>query len=284
MKNKLQKLVKASGNNIAPCRWPIPSKSQSLFRSSAAEIPTKRLILLSHLCIAWYLRPRRPDLLSLSLLAVIMLRDDLADRALEEEGRFLVLGVQLAVGKDSSVEVLLCVVAENFVFFHDARVHVADKSEVGFRGVPVSVDLVGHQGCAGALREEFLDHHEMWPACVRTSVRGLVLEENLRDNHGRRREIVSTGGVQAFRKLLRCRNAMVLDMPVFGVAVERVKIEKFRNIRVCRRAVVTFIEVVRQNLPVVVTLQLIGMVKIVVVKVIGFVPLLLVNILEVFVP
>lgn len=96
-----------------------------------------------------------------------MLRYNLTDCALEEEGRFLVLGVQLAVGKNSSVEVLLCIVAEDFVFFHDARVHIADQSEVGFRGVPVSVDFVGHQGSAWALREELLDHHEMRPAHIR---------------------------------------------------------------------------------------------------------------------
>lgn len=75
-----------------------------------------------------------------------MLSDDITDCALEEQRRFLVLRMKLTTGEDISVEVLLCVVAEDFIFSHDARVHVTDKLEVSIGGVSVSVDFVGHLG------------------------------------------------------------------------------------------------------------------------------------------
>lgn len=74
--------------------------------------------------------------------------------------------MKLAIDKNASVEVFLSVVAEDFVFGHDASVHVADESEVGLGGVFVSVDFVVHFGALGSCGEEFLDHDKVWPACM----------------------------------------------------------------------------------------------------------------------
>lgn len=71
--------------------------------------------------------------------------------------------VELTVDKDTSVEILLCVVAEDFVFFHDARIHFTDELEIGLRGVPVSVDLICHLGALRARGEKLLNHDEMRP-------------------------------------------------------------------------------------------------------------------------
>lgn len=76
----------------------------------------------------------------------------------KKRGAFSYLGVQLAVDKDASVNILLCAVAESLVFCHDKRVHFTGQFEVGVRGVPVSVDFIGHCGFAGTSREELLDH------------------------------------------------------------------------------------------------------------------------------
>mgnify|MGYP003624098409 CR=1 FL=1 len=90
-----------------------------------------------------------------------MLADDLSNRVLEKQRRFLVLGVQLPVHEDSAVEILLRRVAEHFVFAHDALVHVGDEVEVGVAGVPVAVDFVRHGRGSGGGGEEFLDHDEV---------------------------------------------------------------------------------------------------------------------------
>lgn len=76
----------------------------------------------------------------------------------------------------------------------------------------------------------------------------------------------------------------MLDMPVFDVAVERVEVDEVRDVGVCRRAVVAFVEVISQDLPVVVPVQLVRMVEVVYVKVVRLVPFLLVNVLEVLLP
>lgn len=146
-----------------------PSPSQNLLLRSTAQTRAEVLISFAHLRLARQLLSRRPDLPSLGFLAVEMLRDNLAHSVLEEERRFLELRVQLAVDKDAAVEVLLCVVAKDFVFAHDARVHLADALEVGVGGVAVAVDLVGHGRLVGAFWEEFLDHDEMCPVRVRKS-------------------------------------------------------------------------------------------------------------------
>ena len=124
----------------------LQSPSQNRFLSSTGQRSTNLLILLTNpsICIACHLRFRRPDLPPLGFLTLKVLRDDVADRALEEQWRLLILGVKLTTRKNISVEVLLSVVAEDFVFTHDARVHVTDKLEVGIGGVSVSVDFVGH--------------------------------------------------------------------------------------------------------------------------------------------
>jgi hypothetical protein len=71
-----------------------------------------------------------------------MLRDGVANGALEEKWRFLILGVQLTIDKNTAVQVPLCIIAKYFVFCHDACIHVVDELEIGIGGVPVFVDLI----------------------------------------------------------------------------------------------------------------------------------------------
>ena len=106
----------------------------------------------------------------------------------------------------------------------------------------------------------------------------------LRDHHGRHREVISAGGVEPLFDLLGSRLAMVLNVAGLGVAVKRLQVEEFRDIRMGGRAVVALVEVVGQDLPVVFAVQLIRAHEIVVVEVIGFVPFLLVDILEMLFP
>jgi hypothetical protein len=70
--------------------------------------------------------------------------------------------MQLPTDENVAVEVLLCIIAEDFVFPHDAFVHVTDRVEIGIAGIFVAVDFVCHLGGAGAFGEEFLDHDKVW--------------------------------------------------------------------------------------------------------------------------
>lgn len=108
--------------------------------------------------------------------------------------------------------------------------------------------------------------------------------EYLRGNHGRHGEVVGTGSVKTLLDLLWCGLAVVLDVSIFEIAVERLKVEEFRNIGVCRRAVVALVEIISQNLPVIFAFERISVVKIVVVEVVGFVAFLLVDVPEMFLP
>ena len=69
--------------------------------------------------------------------------------------------MHLAVDEHAGVEVVLCVVAEEFVLGHDALVHLVDELEVGFGGVAVAVDLITHGGGGGGVGQEALDHEEV---------------------------------------------------------------------------------------------------------------------------
>ena len=140
------------------------SPSQNLFLGSTSETRADLLIFCADLGVIGQLLPRRPDLTAFLLLSVKVLRDDLTTGALEEEGSLLVLRVQLTIDKDAPVEILLCVVAQNLVFSHDARIHVIDQPEVLFLRILMSPDFIGHGRMIGTLREELLDHHPMFPA------------------------------------------------------------------------------------------------------------------------
>lgn len=108
--------------------------------------------------------------------------------------------------------------------------------------------------------------------------------ENLRDNHGRYREVVGTGGIETLFYLLRGRGAMVLNVSIFEVAVERFKIKELGDIRMSRGAMITFVEVIRENLPVVFPVKLVGVIQLIVVEVVRFVSFLFVNVCEVLLP
>lgn len=144
----------------------ISSPRQNLLLGSTSETRADLLIFGADLGVIGQLLPRGPDLPALLLLAVKVLRDNLTTGALEEQGSLLILRVQLAIDKDTPVEILLCVVAENLVFSHDTRIHVIDQSEVLFLCVLVSPDFVGHGRVVGTLRKELLDHHPMFPTCM----------------------------------------------------------------------------------------------------------------------
>lgn len=76
----------------------------------------------------------------------------------------------------------------------------------------------------------------------------------------------------------------MLDVPILELAVKGVKVQERGNVCVRRRAVVAFVEVVGQDLPVVVSIQLVGVVQIVIVKVDLVVPRLHVDIVKVLLP
>lgn len=58
----------------------------------------------------------------------------------------------------------MLVVAKDFVFTHDTRVHFADELEIGIRGVSVPVDFVCHLGAIRTAGEELLNHDEVGSA------------------------------------------------------------------------------------------------------------------------
>lgn len=139
---------------------PLPDKRLLLL------IPTSQAVAYLHILLAHHgldrqTLPGGPDLTAGVLLAAVVLGDDLARGALEEDGRLFELGVQEAVDEDAGVEVLLRVVAQDLVLAHDFGVHLADQFEVLTRGVSVLVDLVVHGRLVGAGREELLDHDEV---------------------------------------------------------------------------------------------------------------------------
>lgn len=136
------------------------------FLRTAANIRTQCLVVLTHLRVRRQALFRWPNSLSLFFLALVMLDKNLADRVLEKERRFLVLGVQRAVDENASLDVLLCIGAEDLILGHHARIHVIDQLEVRLSGVSVPVDLVGHLRLGGTGGEELLDHDKMRPRSV----------------------------------------------------------------------------------------------------------------------
>lgn len=138
------------------------SPSQDLTLCSTADSGADLLILLTDLRIACQLLFCWPDFPTLGLFTVKVLCNDLANCALEEDGCLLKFGVELTIDENVSIQVQLLVVAKNFVFAHDAGVHLANELKIGVRGVSVTVDFVCHLGAIGTAGEEFLDHYEMW--------------------------------------------------------------------------------------------------------------------------
>jgi hypothetical protein len=107
---------------------------------------------------------------------------------------------------------------------------------------------------------------------------------NLRDGHRDIGKVIGAQCVQSLIELFWGIFAVVLDVAALEIAVKRVEVEKGRNVRVRRGAVVALVEVVRQGLPVVLAVELVGVVQLVVAKVHLAVPLLHVDVLEVLVP
>lgn len=90
---------------------------------------TKVNISLADICVLRQLLLCGPDLAFRSLFLLVVFCDDISCNLLEVQWSLLHLGVQLAVDEDAGVEVLLCGVAEDFVFGHDALVHGVDVLE-----------------------------------------------------------------------------------------------------------------------------------------------------------
>jgi hypothetical protein len=68
---------------------------------------------------------------------------------------------------------------------------------------------------------------------------------NLRDCHGGVGKVICTGHTETLCCLLRSGNAVVLDMAILEVRVERLEIDEVRDIRVSRWTMIAFVEVVR---------------------------------------
>lgn len=107
---------------------------------------------------------------------------------------------------------------------------------------------------------------------------------DLRHDHGGHGEVVCAGSVETLRNLLGGGFTVVLNVSIFGVAVEGIEIQELGDVGVGGWAVVTFVEVISQNFPVVVSLELIGMIQIIVFEVVVLVSLLRVDVLEMFFP
>ena len=99
-------------------------------------------------------------------------------------------------------------------------------------------------------------------------------DERLGDGHGGVGEVVRAVCVEACFDLLGLGVAMMLDVAVFKVAVEGFEVEEGGDVRVGRGAVVAFVEVVREDLPVVGAVDFVRVVEDVVVEVDAFVALL----------
>lgn len=128
---------------------PLPNKRLLLLIPTSQAVAYLH-ILLAHRGLDGQALPGGPDLAAGVLLAAVVLGDDLACRALEEDGRLFELGVQEAIDEDAGVEILLRVVAQDLVLAHDFGVHLADQFEILPRGVSVLVDFVVHGRLVGA--------------------------------------------------------------------------------------------------------------------------------------
>lgn len=112
----------------------------------------------------------------------------------------------------------------------------------------------------------------------------MCLVIDLRDVHGSIREVVGAGNEETVGNLLWRRVAIVLDVLSLGPDKVRVEIGNLGNIGMGTLAVVALVVVVCENLPVVVTLHLPGVVKLIVLKVVLLEAGLRVDALKVFVP
>lgn len=217
---------------------------QDLPLRSASQALAYLLVLCGDVCTCTLcFLSRRPYFPALLFLLLVVFRDGLPHRTLEKNRCLLPFWVKQAVRKNPPIQVGLLAHAENFVFVHDASIWLADGFESLFGGVFVAIDFVSHLGVIRAVREEFLHHYEGF--C---------------DRHGCVGEIVRAVGVKACLDLLGLGFAMVLDVAVLQIAIEGFKIEKRRNIGMGRGAVVTLVEIVGQNLPVVCAVYLVGVV------------------------
>lgn len=116
--------------------------------------------------------------------------------------------------------------------------------------------------------------------CFDASVRAM----HLPDVHGCIGEIGGAGNRKATLDLLWRRVAKVLDVAARGVNVVGAEVRSLGNIRIGRLAVIALVVVVGQDFPVVLSLQLPGVVELVILKVVGSQPLLLLDTVKVVGP
>lgn len=102
-----------------------------------------------------------PDFVAGGLLLLVVFHDHLPHGFLEVERTLLHLGVELAVDKDTRVEILLAVDAEVLVLGHDSFVHVADEVEGLVAGVLVAIDFISHYRLGWADRSKSLHEEEV---------------------------------------------------------------------------------------------------------------------------
>ena len=260
------------------------SSTTSLDSNGRCEIPIQSLLQI--VLSAEYFQSRRnsdavltegnvlgsslvsgPDFLTSGLFLLVVLFNHLAHSALEVERAHLHLGVKQAVNENTSVDVLLGVNAEVLVLRHDSFVHVANGVEVLIVRVLVAIDFISHHRLGWADRSKPLHEEE-----VRTNVEGCIGPE------------VGGGDSEALLDLILTCGTEMLDMAVLDLDMVGVEVGNCGDVGVRDPAVVAFVIVVGQNLPIKVALHIPGMIKDVILEVVVLEPGLLINTVKVVLP
>lgn len=102
-----------------------------------------------------------PDLLAGFFLSLVVAGHDVAHSSLEVERTLLHLGVQLAIDKHASAQVLLSVCAKILVLGHNALEHGIDLFKVLVAGILVAEDFIAHLTASRRSRHKSLHEEEV---------------------------------------------------------------------------------------------------------------------------
>lgn len=205
------------------------------------------------------------------LFSSTVLHDHLANSLLEEDGSLkcvslykfadairraylFLLGVQLAVDKDSTLEVLLRAVAEILIFLKNLLKELVDPLEILIVGVVVAEDVVLHQRLSR--RHGDAAHHVEKVGSVAQLVQYSAILGRGNSRHGE----TGVRKQEAARNLHSCVGLVLvlvemLDMSTLGLDTVRSQVRDGVDSRMTRRTVIALIVVVCKSLPVVVALH-----------------------------
>lgn len=163
---------------------------------------------------------RGPNLPPRSLLPLVEIGHNVAHHALKVKGALFHFGMQLAIDKDSSVQVLLGLGAKLLVLGHDALEHLVHQLELFVAGAVLAENFIAHQGAGRGDGDEALHEEEVGTISMISKEVDLYWGKKYsRYSHGSIGEVVGAADGHALGNLLRCSTGVMDDAPILGINV-----------------------------------------------------------------